>query len=167
MADDEAFGAHTDTSFVTIGLRAARPGLQVLPLDALSHPDSDHRRHQWVDVEETSDDRVSPAPLTGPVVAVVLVGECLQVLTGGHFRAAPHKVVAGLPSHVHHSNSISSSSGTSSGSRSCGGRVSCPFIVRGRPDAVVGLRDPHRGYHHTCAPGTCFSLRCRTLDAVK
>ena len=30
-ADDEAFGAHTDTSFLTIGLRAARPGLQVRP----------------------------------------------------------------------------------------------------------------------------------------
>ena len=166
MVDDEAFGAHTDTSFVTIGLRAARPGLQVLPLDALSHPANDRRRRQWVDVEEALDDeRASPAPLTGPVVAVVLVGECLQVLTGGHFRAAPHRVVAGLPSHVHHtSSSISSSSGTSSGSRSGGGRVSCPFIVRGRPDAVVGLRDPRRGYHHTCAPGTWFSL---PLDAVK
>lgn len=62
--------------------------------------------------------------------AIVFVGEFLQVLTGGLFSAAVHRVtrvpVLSLPSSPPTSSSSSSSS-----------RVSCPFIVRGVNKAVL------------------------------
>jgi hypothetical protein len=112
-----AFGAHTDTSFISIGLCSAEPGLEIL----------DKKSFKWIcpekfDLNECSDDgdiiprsslshdifrvnidsnssrrcsRESRQVATEPVkstVAVVFIGEFLQVLTGGRFSATPHRV---------------------------------------------------------------------------
>ena len=57
---------------------------------------------------------------------LVMVGECLQLVTGSVFRAAVHRVRA----------------------PSTGPRVSCPLLVRGRASAKVGHCPRASGYRH-------------------
>lgn len=90
-----AFGAHTDTSFLTIAPVSSNPCLEVY----------NYQSGNWRSVEaETS----SPA-------VIVFVGEFLQVLFKQQFRACIHRVRC----------------------PTSGVRYSCPFIMRGRPGAVL------------------------------
>ena len=68
-----SFGAHTDTSFVTLGLASGTSGLEML----------DRQRMRWEGVEAGSGSDM-----------VVFTGEFLQVLSRGAFEAAAHRVVA-------------------------------------------------------------------------
>eukprot|EP00960_Hanusia_phi_P032760 750049-Hanusia_phi.AAC.1 len=69
-----AFEAHTDTTFVTVIPCSKIPGLEVFSPE-----------EGWIQPEGSCDiDRTSSV--------IVMPGEMLQVLTGGHFRAAIHRV---------------------------------------------------------------------------
>lgn len=72
-----SFDAHTDSSFLTIGICASNPGLEII----------DRQLQQWIPVEkilhESSSNRYQ---------IVVFVGEYLQVLTKGRYEAAAHRV---------------------------------------------------------------------------
>lgn len=121
-----AFGAHTDTSFVTLGLCSSNAGLEVF----------DHETMQWVRVEEL--DIVKVAQARGKSVAVVFIGEFLQVLSKGYYYATTHRVR----------------------SPASGSRISCPFIVRGRNRAVINLRDIQK-YKH---PGGIAAVEAHAPD---
>ena len=74
------FGAHTDTSFLTVGPISSVAGLEVFdPLERC-----------WLAVEECPEARAGPCELS----TVVFVGEFLQVLTRAHFKALIHRVRA-------------------------------------------------------------------------
>lgn len=75
-----SFGAHTDTSFLTISPLCSVPGLEVY----------DSKEDRWVDVE-------SVYPCSNTVV--VLVGELLQILFRQRFRASVHRVRSPLAHH--------------------------------------------------------------------
>eukprot|EP01041_Mallomonas_annulata_P003832 gene3832-7635_t len=110
------FGAHTDTSFVTIAPLSRVSGLEVLDLN-----DGVWHCPETIPGEHCSNSSSSSGSGNTSAV-VVIVGECLQLLTRSRYRAAIHRVAV--------SPNVA--------------RVSCPFLVRGRPKAVVGGRT----YHH-------------------
>mmetsp|Transcript_27159 Transcript_27159/g.37426 ORF Transcript_27159/g.37426 Transcript_27159/m.37426 type:complete len:363 (+) Transcript_27159:205-1293(+) len=118
------FGAHTDTSFLTIALLSSTPGLQIV----------DQSTIQWVSPEIHTE---AVARVEGDSTcvheAVVFVGEFLQVLTGGVFTAAVHRVVGdrSFPS--------SSSSFNDKAGDECI-RVSCPYIIRGFNKAIIDFK---------------------------
>lgn len=66
-----AFGAHTDTSFVTVAPCSSVHGLQMRFADG-----------SWRSVE------------TDPSQVIVFTGEIMQILTRHHYRAAVHRVIA-------------------------------------------------------------------------
>jgi hypothetical protein len=172
-----AFGAHTDSCFITIGLCAAEAGLEILDLIS----------GEWINVEEGQPSNA----------ALIFVGDFLQVFTKGRFQAAPHRVRSS-PS----SSSISRSKDSKltratwrsddAGDRSlcCGGdyqernqdvkvgsaiseplkgrgvRVSCPFLIRGRHDAIINLQDYDRYTHRIPRAVADFTL-FPDLDGVK
>lgn len=68
-----AFGAHTDSSFITIAPVSSNAGLEIF----------DQRLKRWVRPETDLD----------PGKAIVFVGEFLQLLTKSRFKAAVHRVV--------------------------------------------------------------------------
>ncbi len=72
-----SFDAHTDSSFLTIGICASVPGLEIV----------DRQLQQWVPVEKILQES-NPSKYQ----VVVFVGEYLQVLTKGRFEAAAHRV---------------------------------------------------------------------------
>ena len=123
-----AFGAHTDTSFISIGLCSSEPGLEVL----------DKKSYEWVcpenffmgSADENGDisvfnttneekdglrsrsknyDGDFRVPVSS-TIAVVFLGEFLQVLTGGKFSATPHRVRC-LPTNSPSTSTVSSPSG--------------------------------------------------------
>lgn len=104
-----AFGSHTDTSFLTIGLLSSSPGLEVL----------DQRQGAgWTRLEEEAAKIGGSGGGTGgdgrgrtTLRSVVFVGEFLEVATRKFYRALVHRVRAPASSYP---------------------RVSCPFIIRGR-----------------------------------
>lgn len=71
--DQISFGAHTDTSFITLGLCSASPGLEVL----------DQLTGEWLEVEKMA---------KSPGSVVVLAGEFLEVMTQHKFKATVHRV---------------------------------------------------------------------------
>lgn len=78
------FGAHTDTSFLTLGMTSSTPGLEILDLET----------DEWVCPEQLfpwDPNRDQPHMLT------VFTGEFLQMLTKQHFAAAIHRVTAFTP----------------------------------------------------------------------
>lgn len=97
------FGAHTDTSLLTIAPLASVPGLECL----------DPMTGKWWCPES----QILLDPEYGRAgFVVVMVGEMLQLLTGGIFRAAVHRVRSPTDGRC---------------------RVSCPLLVRGHGKAVV------------------------------
>ncbi len=170
------FGAHTDSSFLTISLCSTTPGLEIV----------DQESNKWVCPEKLQTMRRSP-PLASDVnatenaqnelpagldkqkrYAIVFVGEFLQVLTKNRFRAAVHRVknfsADRIPAiHTNISQSVPSSSSASlSGlseatgvlTRDASTRISCPFIIRGRNSALIDLHNTDR----YCHPGGCEAL---------
>ena len=159
---ESAFGAHTDTSFLTIGLCSTQPGLEMLNATT----------GEWIPVEQQllkQPQQPQPTQSKSPLFAVVFLGDCLQALTGGYYRAAPHRVNFRCTKHPSYIVSyliilISYCTGNDAGVGFSGicldagagiedgvsvlPRVSCPFIIRGRHDAVINLRYTHV-YHHT------------------
>lgn len=81
-----AFGSHTDTSFLTLGLVSSTPGLELY----------DRKEMKWLAGEEIAKRHIS-LPTNRDVAMTVFVGELLQVLTRAHYRATIHRVRA--PTH--------------------------------------------------------------------
>ena len=82
------------------------------------------------------------------VTAIVFIGEFLQVLSRNYYRATVHRV-----------------KGQQSGGSAVVGsmpRFSCPFIIRGRNDAVINLRDESL-YAHS---HPSFNLRAPSAAAA-
>ena len=110
-------GDHTDNSFVTVAPASAVRGLELLPRDDEAH---------WVNVEEVM------APM-GDVVCV-FVGDSLAKLSNAHYQSVLHRPneqaclspFKALPA------------GASDNERRRCGRISTPFFLRGRQDAVLG-----------------------------
>lgn len=133
------FGAHTDTSFFTLGCcNRTAPGLEIL----------DRSDMQWKSVERDLA-QLPCAGAPGVTHIAVFVGEFLQVLSGHAYMAVVHRVLAPGPVEPK-AEVVVSSDGT--GEREGEGsqyrprsRVSCPMIVRGKNKAVVGLRGPGLG----------------------
>lgn len=71
------FGAHTDTSFVTMGMHCNTPGLEILDLET----------DEWVCPEALYPAEIQPR-------VTIFVGEFLQILTKQYFQAAVHRVTA-------------------------------------------------------------------------
>jgi len=72
-----SFDAHTDSSFLTIGICASVPGLDIV----------DRQLQQWIPVE-----KILHQSNGCKHQIIVFVGEYLQVLTKGKFEAAAHRV---------------------------------------------------------------------------
>ncbi len=72
-----SFDAHTDSSFLTIGICASAPGLEII----------DRQLQRWIPVEKMLQESNS-----NKYHVVVFVGEYLQVLTKGRYEAAAHRV---------------------------------------------------------------------------
>jgi len=142
---DIAFGAHTDTSFLTVAPASSVPGLEVW----------NRQTRSWVLVE--AEDMPGLQAQKGPHLnVVVFVGEFLQVLTKTHFRALVHRVRA------------PSIKGSGSGSVS---RVSCPFIIRGKLSALVDVGNttkyahgPEAVQHVADLDGVTMKLLHKMLD---
>ncbi len=110
-------GDHTDNSFVTVAPASAVRGLELLPRDDEAH---------WVNVEEAM------APL-GDVVCV-FVGDSLAKLTNTRYPSVLHR-----PSEQACLSPFRSlPPDASDNDRRRVGRISTPFFLRGRQDAVLG-----------------------------
>ena len=172
-----AFGAHTDSCFITIGLCAVEAGLEILDLIS----------GEWINVEEGQPSNA----------ALIFVGDFLQVFTKGRFQAAPHRVRSSPSSSSTSRSRDSKLTGAKSGigdDSPCGEyqernreehredievgtvisgplkgrgvRVSCPFLIRGRHDAVINLQDYDRYKHRIPHAVTDFTL-FPDLDGVR
>jgi hypothetical protein len=97
-----SFGAHTDTSFLTLGTFSSTSGLEIQDLTTKA----------WISIEEMSSSPTS----TTPQVAI-FVGDVMQLLTKSFYSATVHRV---RTYHRHPLKDLTTP------------RVSCPFIVRGR-----------------------------------
>ena len=90
---ESAFGAHTDTSFLTIGLCSSQPGLEMYHITTGTDewiPVEHHLLEQLQQRQQQQEQQQQPSKL--PLFAVVFLGDCLHALTGGYYRAAPHRV---------------------------------------------------------------------------
>jgi len=90
---DEVFGAHTDTSFVTIVPAAAVSGLEVFDEDELQwyRPELRARRHaKQLDMKGDMDDKF---PWHSRYL-IVMPGELLQITSRNNVPAVVHRVVA-------------------------------------------------------------------------
>ena len=109
-----AFGAHTDTTFLTLGPMSSVPGLEMFDFASAS----------WIAVEELNALRrmamSRSAKSTGALVIGLFVGELLQVLTRKHFRATIHRVRAPVGAHRE--------------------RISCPLLIRGKWGRIISLK---------------------------
>jgi hypothetical protein len=78
-----AFGSHTDTSVLTLGLVSSEPGLELY----------DRMEGRWLKGELITAERVE---LSTPrdLAMTVFVGEVLQILTKAYYRATVHRVRA-------------------------------------------------------------------------
>jgi isopenicillin N synthase-like dioxygenase len=127
--DSIQFGAHTDTSFLTLGVVSKTPGLEILR-KSMPHspliPESQisGQSDEWFPIELYAN-RHSGAS-SGDVMVVVFLGELLHMVTRGVYSACVHRVV-----------SYKGAVGIGSPDR-----ISCPFIVRGKLAAEVKWRDP-------------------------
>jgi isopenicillin N synthase-like dioxygenase len=105
-----AFGAHTDTTHVTLVPCSGTPGLEIYcpgsSSSSCSSSSTAASRGRWV--------RPEAAPGACSRDVVVLSGELLQALTQGLYSAAVHRVVSPRR-----------------------GRLSAPLLVRGRRGAVI------------------------------
>jgi hypothetical protein len=72
VATEDKFGAHTDTTFLTLGLTSSTPALEVFDLEEC----------RWVEVEKDEDRRV----------VNLFLGEYLQILTNHFLQACVHRV---------------------------------------------------------------------------
>ena len=119
-----SFGSHTDTSFLTIGLIGAVSGMEIFDIHSNSwvavESDSCIHRCEHISYSPVGErvSRLITCPNPSPRM-VVFSGEFLQILTGHRFTAAVHRVRT--PEDL----SLA--------------RISCPFIIRGRDKAVVGV----------------------------
>ena len=87
-AAKEVFGAHTDTSFLTIVPAAAVLGLEIFDGAAWTRPELTTRRHY------NNNNRGRRQIPWHCRYVVVMTGELLQLSTRGMIRAAVHRVVA-------------------------------------------------------------------------
>lgn len=150
-----AFGSHTDTSFVTLGLCSDIPGLEIY----------DILERKWINAEEVATDitkhtgifmdDTNVRPTT--VALVVFVGELAQIFSKHVFTAAVHRVRSSYPAHVPAPPLYMSPSSFEVGSCTLStstcqnitqtSRISCPFIVRGRNKAIVSITT-NPSYNH-------------------
>ena len=120
------FGEHTDSSFLTIAPCSAVPGLELLVASPRpSSPSLDdaaarRRRRVW----RMPESEPACASCDG-CACIVMVGEFVNVLTRRVYPAAIHRVLRPR----------------STVRRACGeprrARISFPFLIRGRPAAVI------------------------------
>jgi len=122
-----AFGSHTDTSFLTLGLCSSNPGLEVFCQES----------NTWISIEAranalplraatSSSSTSSPSPpASSSIRCVAFIGEFLQVLTRSHYKACVHRVRS--PQNEN--------------------RLSCPYIIRGKSKATIALRDTQKYAH--------------------
>lgn len=129
------FGAHTDTSFFTLGCcNKSAPGLEIF----------DRGDKQWKSVER---DLAQLYPVNSnsqgvPVFhVVVFVGEFMQVLSNHSYMAVVHRVVAPDSSSMQADGDLDGGKRQQDQDRQRS-RVSCPMIVRGKNKAVVHFRLP-------------------------
>lgn len=102
-----SFGAHTDTSFITVGTFSSTSGLEIHDLHTKS----------WISVEEMMTSRSTTLPQVS-----IFVGDVMHLLTRGFYTACVHRV---RTYHRHPLKNIMTP------------RVSCPFIVRGRHKSKI------------------------------
>lgn len=127
-----SFGAHTDTSFITIGLFSSISGLEIQDLQTKS----------WISIEDmipsftTTSTTTTGTPTTTitpstPQVSI-FVGDVMQLLTGGFYTACVHRV---RTYHRHPQKNLSMTP-----------RISCPFIVRGRHKSKIRSVSQYQRY---------------------
>lgn len=126
-----SFGAHTDSSFITVAPVSTTPGLEVV----------DQQGNYWTCPELISESSSGSAGAERSSHVLVFVGEFLQVLTKNRFKATVHRVVE-FPS----SSSNCTNGDTSTGEVASKHRISCPYLIRGLNDAVINMHDEK--YHH-------------------
>ena len=118
----EVFGAHTDTSFVTVIPCAAVSGLEIYDSAAETwfRPELMARRH-WEDKQLSKGLKLSQQEGSQPWhcrYVICVPGELLQLTTNNRIRAAVHRVVA------------------ATGGKS---RLSAPVLLRARPKVVMDI----------------------------
>jgi isopenicillin N synthase-like dioxygenase len=133
-AKEIQFGAHTDTSFLTLGIVSKTPGLEIL-----------RKSEEWYPIEYFANK--SPDAEPDDIKIVIFLGELLHMVTKGVYEACVHRVVSYRPSVLDHSSLQSNIERDLIISPDPLDRISCPFIVRGKLSATVRWRDPEVFVH--------------------
>jgi isopenicillin N synthase-like dioxygenase len=147
------FGAHTDSSLLTISLCSSTPGLDIV----------DQLENKWVAPELLlREQKIQEGPLgadrsagQGGVYVMMFVGEFLQVLSKHRFKAAVHRVRNfGVPSSLSPSSADASTADpaangadTSHTDESRNQRISCPYLIRGRHGAIFDIHNADKYTH--------------------
>lgn len=124
------FGAHTDTSFITIGPVTSNnvPGLELMEFKSNISNNDNNTSSRWIAVESKAKAILSSRGNPNEVAVVIFVGELLHLLTKGLFKAVVHRVV---------NTNANTNTTTNSSVITSIPRISCPFIIRGRLKKVI------------------------------
>ena len=149
------FGAHTDSSFLTLSLLSHTPGLDIV----------DQHENRWISPELLLR-TLTPAEDISSITessdrlqaryAVVFVGEFLQVLSKHRFKAAVHRV-----RNFQHTTTTSTAATSttilptttteythlSTTKQEYNTRISCPYLIRGRHGAIIDLHNTEKYQH--------------------
>ncbi len=144
-----AFGAHTDTTLLTLGLLSDSPGLELYD-KVLDNSDSGGAEYDrdgrggWLEVERVCREYTEHAEGGGKLRVVVFTGEVLQALTKSHYAATIHRVTVPLLISSADSRGTTGTTdgtfdGVPSGAAARGCRISCPFLVRGKWGSKINM----------------------------
>lgn len=133
---DILFGEHTDTTFLTVGLLSQRPGFEVLDPVSNQWLNAEMEILKWWNLNCKTMNRHS-----APNCTLIFLGELVSLLTNGLIPAVVHRVR----------------------SPSQGSRISCPLLIRGRPEAVIRWRCPSKFIHSN--PEILLNRSC-DLDGI-
>jgi hypothetical protein len=168
VAPKLSFGAHTDSSFVTLGLVSSSSGLEIADQmtntwisverdgvltrsgeNNVNRNAADAKANRHVDIID-AEVTTTAAAASESVVVIVFVGEFLQVLTKNRFSAAVHRV--------------KDSGYVTSELTGAQVRYSCPFLIRGRHSAIIDMKSSK--YVHPGGEDAVSSDKVPDLDGI-
>jgi isopenicillin N synthase-like dioxygenase len=124
LSGNVAFGAHTDTSFVTVAPVSRLCGLEMSHLSTGA----------WISLEQQYQDLCASTETSSQNGVVVFVGDLMQMFSNGYYRSAIHRVISANTERQISLGQVLES------------RVSCPYIMRGKHTSRVKNAKYYRRY---------------------